>query len=260
MTNILLENETLTSINDNIKLIQNKNGLTFGTDAFLLASYIKEQKNCMAVELGGGTGIISLLCASRGKFSKIHCLEIQEDFANIIERNAQLNELSDKVISICKDIREFRSIDLGYEVDVVFSNPPYMKADSGKRNEHDEKYIARHEVCGNIDDFCASAKRLLKHGGFFYCVWYKQKPVLILFLKSARRLLKNGGTPYRGVVQFGRTLGLGPRSRMFKSCRPDHLLVKFLTGSKIFDIIYIEIKCRQENCKYIHYRVNILSK
>ena len=171
MTNILLENETLTSINDNIKLIQNKNGLTFGTDAFLLASYIKEQKNCIAVELGGGTGIISLLCASRGKFSKIHCLEIQEDFANIIERNAKLNELSDKVISICKDIREFRSIDLGYEVDVVFSNPPYMKADSGKRNEHDEKYIARHEVCGNIDDFCASAKRLLKHGGFFYCVW-----------------------------------------------------------------------------------------
>ena len=171
MTNILLENETLTSINDNIKLIQNKNGLTFGTDAFLLASYIKEQKNCIAVELGGGTGIISLLCASRGKFSKIHCLEIQEDFANIIERNAKLNELSDKVISICKDIREFRSIDLGYEVDVVFSNPPYMKADSGKRNEYDEKYIARHEVCGNIDDFCASAKRLLKHGGFFYCVW-----------------------------------------------------------------------------------------
>jgi tRNA1Val (adenine37-N6)-methyltransferase len=46
-----------------------------------------------------------------------------------------------------------------------------MKCTSGKRNESDEKYIARHEVCGNIADFCASASRLLKHGGKFVCVW-----------------------------------------------------------------------------------------
>lgn len=171
MNSILLENETLTSVNENIKLIQKKNGLTFGTDAFLLASFIKAQKNAIAVELGGGTGIISLLCASREKLAKIYCLEIQKDFADIIDRNAQLNSLDNKVSSLCADVRDIRSTDLGFEVDVVFSNPPYMKADSGKRNESDEKYIARHEVCGDIGDFCACAKRLLKHGGFFYCVW-----------------------------------------------------------------------------------------
>jgi tRNA1Val (adenine37-N6)-methyltransferase len=46
-----------------------------------------------------------------------------------------------------------------------------MRSDSGKRNEHDEKFIARHEVFGGIDDFCACASRLLKHGGKFYTVW-----------------------------------------------------------------------------------------
>ena len=171
MNSILLENETLTSVNENIKLIQKKNGLNFGTDAFLIASFIKAQKNAIAVELGGGTGIISLLCASREKLGKIYCLEIQKDFSDIIDRNAQLNSLDNKVSSLCADVRDIRSTDLGFEVDVVFSNPPYMKADSGKRNESDEKYIARHEVCGDIGDFCACAKRLLKHGGFFYCVW-----------------------------------------------------------------------------------------
>ena len=30
----------------------------------------------------------------------------------------------------------------------------------------------------------------------------------------------------RGVTQFGRVLGLGPRCRRFKSCRPDHFLLK----------------------------------
>ena len=152
-------------------MIQNQNGLTFGTDAFLLASFIKAQKHSVAVELGGGTGIISLLCASKEKFKEIHCIEIQKDFAGIIERNSILNGLSKKVIPLCKDIRDVKVSDIGPEVDAVFSNPPYMKTDSGKRNEHDEKYIARHEVCGDIGDFCTCAKRLLKHGGFFYCVW-----------------------------------------------------------------------------------------
>ena len=46
-----------------------------------------------------------------------------------------------------------------------------MRTDSGKRNLSDRKYIARHEVCGGIEDFCAAAGRLLKHGGRFYCVW-----------------------------------------------------------------------------------------
>ena len=171
MNNIILENEKLTEVNENIKLIQKKNGLTFGTDAFLLASFIKAQKGGIAVELGGGTGIISLLCASREKFKAIYCVEIQEDFADIITRNVALNSLDSKVISLCDDVRNLKSAHIGCEVDAVFSNPPYMKVDSGKRNDHDEKFIARHEVCGDIGDFCACAKRLLKHGGSFYCVW-----------------------------------------------------------------------------------------
>ena len=171
MSEILLENETLTNVNENINLIQRKNGLTFGTDAFLLSSFIKEQKSGVAVELGGGTGIISLLVATREKFKKIYCAEIQQEFAEVIKRNVELNGLDDKIEPICIDIRNLKSATIGFEVDAVFSNPPYMKSDSGKRNDHDEKYIARHEVCGNINDFCACAKRLLKHGGFFYCVW-----------------------------------------------------------------------------------------
>ena len=167
----LLENETLTKVNENIELIQKKNGLTFGTDAFLLASFIKAQKSGIAVELGGGSGIISLLCASREKFKTIYCAEIQEDFAEIISRNATLNGLDNRIMTICEDIRNLKSASIGCEVDAVFSNPPYMKVDSGKRNDHDEKFIARHEVCGDINDFCACTKRLLKHGGFFYCVW-----------------------------------------------------------------------------------------
>ena len=167
----LSENERMDEVNEKISLIQKKDGLTFGTDAFLLASFIRPQKRALAVELGTGTGIISLLLAARERFSKIWALEVQEEFATLAARNVLLNRMETRVFVRHADLREFSVDELGKEVDVVFSNPPYMRTDSGKRNESDGKYIARHEVCGNIGDFCAAAARLLKYGGRFYCVY-----------------------------------------------------------------------------------------
>ncbi len=169
--NILFEGERLDFVNENIRLIQKKEGLTFGTDAYLLATFMRASKSAKALELGGGTGIISLLCASKGKFGDIYIAEVQEDFAQLCRRNAELNGLEDTVKTICADVRDLKIDDFGGELDIVFSNPPYMRMDSGKRNEHDAKFIARHEVCGTIDDFCEAAGRLLKFGGLFYCVY-----------------------------------------------------------------------------------------
>lgn len=167
----LSENERIDEVNEKISLIQKKDGLTFGTDAFLLAAFIRPQKRVFAVELGTGTGIISLLLAAKERFEKIWALEVQEEFATLAARNVLLNRMETRVLVRHADLREFGVEEIDREVDVVFSNPPYMRTDSGKRNESDGKYIARHEVCGNIGDFCAAAARLLKYGGRFYCVY-----------------------------------------------------------------------------------------
>lgn len=169
--NLFREGERIDTVNEQLRLIQKKDGLTFGTDAYLLASFMRPQPKGRAVELGAGTGIISLLCAVRKRFSYIDALEIQEDFAEMAQRNVQLNGLNDRMKIHHADLRGISFDAFGGEVDVVFANPPYMRTDSGKRNESDRKYIARHEVCGGIHDFCHAAKRLLKHGGKFYCVW-----------------------------------------------------------------------------------------
>ena len=185
---ILAPDERLDKVNENITIIQKKDGLTFGTDAFLLASFIKSASNKSAAELGAGTGIISLLLAQRNKLSKIFALEIQKDFADITERNARLNGLDNKIQALNADVTKIRAVDLGGELDVVFSNPPYMKVDSGKRNESEAKYIARHEACGDINDFCAAGFRLLKHGGKFYVVWRPDRLCDLLFALRANRL------------------------------------------------------------------------
>lgn len=165
-------------------MIQKKNGLTFGTDAYLLYAYMRPQKAALAVDLGAGTGIVSLLALAGGKFAHVYAVEVQESFAELIGRNAALNGLSDRLSVVGRDLRTLAAKDLGREVDAVFTNPPYMTVFSGKANEHSEKYIARHEVCGGISDFCRAASRLLKFKGRFYAVY---RPDRLSELMSAMR-------------------------------------------------------------------------
>ena len=44
------------------------------------------------------------------------------------------------------------------------------------------------EVMGGIDDFCAAAYRLLKHGGKFYCVWRPDRLVGLICAMRNNRL------------------------------------------------------------------------
>lgn len=171
----LREHETLHEVNEHIRLIQREDGLTFGSDAYLLAAFVRGKRTASAVDLGSGTGIIPLLCLARSKAATCTAVEIQPAFSELIARNAALNGMADRLIPLCADVRDIWAADIGGEVDLVTANPPYMAPHSGARNETDEKYIARHEVCGTVGDFCAAAGRLLKHGGRFCCVFRPER-------------------------------------------------------------------------------------
>lgn len=169
---LIYEDEKLEAVNENIRLISKKDGLTFGTDAYLLASYVTASPTARAVDLGSGTGILPMLLVARKKITTAVAVEIQEDFASLIGRNAALNGMSEQITPLCADVRTLPNGTLPSEcADIVLSNPPYMKADSGKANAHTAKFIARHEVLGNIGDFCRAASALVKYGGKFYCVY-----------------------------------------------------------------------------------------
>lgn len=168
---ILNNDERINEINESLRLIESENGLTFGTDAYLLASFLPKRSRLTYAELGLGTGVVSLLALSRKKCAHVYGIEVQERFCSIAKRNIELNGFEGRLDVICKNVCEVRACDCGGEVDIVFSNPPYMKNDSGRANESDEKNIARHEVYAKIDDFCACANRILKHGGYFYVVY-----------------------------------------------------------------------------------------
>ncbi len=181
---MIFEDERINEINENLRLIEKKDSLTFGTDAYLLSAFLPKKSNSIGAELGCGSGVISLLAITKKKCAHVYGIEVQEPIANVAKRNGELNGLSEKFTVINKDLREVKSSDIGKEVDFVFSNPPYMKSSSGKANLNDQKNISRHEVFGEIEDFCKCASRLLKHGGDFYVVY---RPDRLIDLISALR-------------------------------------------------------------------------
>lgn len=164
----LLPDERLDVVSDRIKLIQKKKGFCYGTDAVLLASYVKPSRGT-AVELGAGSGIVSFLCEAHKKAERIYAIELNDSAYDMLRRSVELN--SSSVIPQKRDVRELGPAEFGGECAAVFSNPPYMKSDSGFLNGDEIKRGARHEMAGDINDFCAAAGRLLSTGGSFYCVY-----------------------------------------------------------------------------------------
>ena len=196
----LKEFEILQEVNEHIRLIQRVDGLTFGSDAYLLAAYVRGKRSAVAVDLGSGTGIIPLLCLAREKAATFTAVEIQPTFGELISRNAELNGMTDRLAPVIADVRDITADTLGGEVDLVTANPPYMAPDSGARNTSDAKYIARHEVCGTVQDFCSTAGRLLKHGGKFYCVFRPERLADLFEGLRAAHLEPKRITPVQATV------------------------------------------------------------
>ena len=138
----LLPGERLDAINENLRLIQKTDGLTFGTDAYLLSAFLKPSSRARGAELGGGTGVLSLLALTRQKLVHTDVFEIQPEFAELCRRNAVLNNLAERMTVWEGDVRDIAG---EQKLDVVYSNPPYMKADCG-RNTDDIPCRMHHEL------------------------------------------------------------------------------------------------------------------
>jgi tRNA1Val (adenine37-N6)-methyltransferase len=165
----------LDKINEDISIYQYTEGFLYGTDAVLLAAYVKLKKGAVCVELGTGTGIIPTLLCHHKNPSKIFAFEIQEDYVALARENAELNGFSDRIEVIHENVRDITPSYLrpyGVEaVDFVVSNPPYMKQTSGALGLSDRKMVARHEMHSDISDFARAGANLLKNGGDMYIVY-----------------------------------------------------------------------------------------
>ena len=178
----LKENERIDDLEyKDLKIIQNAKGFCFGIDSVLISDFARDVKNnSIGVDLGTGTGIISILLAAKTNLRKIIGIEVQKEVADMAKRSVELNNLQDKIEIINMNIKDF--LPQRETFDFVVTNPPYKKLETGKTNESEYKYISRHEVTANLEDFIKVSRYLLKDKGAFYMVHRPDRLVDIMEL------------------------------------------------------------------------------
>jgi tRNA1(Val) A37 N6-methylase TrmN6 len=162
------EDETLdTFYHGQILVLQKKKGYRFSIDAPLLADFIHTKRTDNILDIGTGSGVISLLLSIK-PFGHVTALEIQDSLVDLARRNVKLNNLTERIHIVQGDIRDFVSRE---KFDVIFSNPPYIKQMSGRLSPSDEKTVAKHELKINIFDIMQKMTELLKEEGKAYFIF-----------------------------------------------------------------------------------------
>jgi len=170
-----MSNTKTTEINNGIRLTEFTDGLLFGTDALLLARFVKGGPRKKGVDIGTGSGPISLILLSENKAAHMTGIEIQPKYADLANSNAITNGFGERFIAVCGDAKNPVGLYPTGEADFVVSNPPFMKAASGKHNDTESKTIARHEEFLPPEALCAAASLYLKYGGCFYVVYRPER-------------------------------------------------------------------------------------
>ncbi len=164
-----------------LKIIQDKTGFCFGIDSVLLSDFAKGIKeNSKVLDLGTGTGIIATLLCGKTKLKEIIGVEIQNEVYKMAIKSIKLNKLENKFKIINEDILNINKKLEKNTFDVIVTNPPYKKKDTGIKNEDCKKIISRHETTATLEDFIKISKDLLKDKGEFYMVHRLERLVDIL--------------------------------------------------------------------------------
>ena len=183
---ILLPGERFDDLQRNgYKIIQNPQKFCFGMDAVLLSGFARVKKTERVIDLGTGTGIITILLEAKTPGEHFTGLEIQPESADMAARSVRYNGLEDRISIVTGDIKDAANLFGASSFDVVTSNPPYMTKEHGLVNDADAKTIARHEVLCSLEDLISQTAKLLKPNGRCYFVHRPFRLVEILSMMSA---------------------------------------------------------------------------
>ena len=160
---------------DGLLLLQHKDCYKLDSASVLLAwfaaSFVRKGKPCEMLELGSGTGGVSLLVSTRCKNAHVDGVELVELAYKMFCENVKLNKLDERITPYHCDLRELPSDIKNKSYDVVFMNPPFYDGTRGSvtdtsiKSEHESK--ARFSEQGGLEDFVqAQSLRTRTSGGF----------------------------------------------------------------------------------------------
>lgn len=139
--------------------------LKVGTDSMLLGSFISNDLKLQGLDLGAGTGVLSLMLAQKNQKLQIDAVEIDTNVAKECVLNFQNSKWRKNLKCITADYLQFP---FKKKYDLIFSNPPYhfeniLSPDNGVN-------ISKHSLLSDYIQFFQLVKQLLTENGDFWII------------------------------------------------------------------------------------------
>jgi tRNA1Val (adenine37-N6)-methyltransferase len=156
------------------------------TDACLFGAWMADEinneelkiNNCL--DIGTGTGLLSLMLAQKNLEVGITGVEIDEDAGEQANENFNASLWKDRVDILKGDVKEY---DFPEKFDLIISNPPFYEREL--RSESEKKNLAHHSENLTLGELLSIIKKYLNPGGFFFLLLpYKRN-------EEIKKLLKN---------------------------------------------------------------------
>ena len=144
---------------------QDVNTHKVGTDAMLLGAYIDTSRQSLALDIGAGTGVLSLMLAQRNPTIQITCIEIDEKSSEECSTNIKESPWSNRIQLINNDFIDYQ---FTHKFDLIFTNPPYYLTDNSS-NESNER--TKHITPGSLLSWLNKIVELLTAKGDFWMIW-----------------------------------------------------------------------------------------
>ena len=191
------------------KIHQNNAAMKIGTDGILLGAWADLSDKKKGIDIGSGTGIISIMLCQRNEILEIDSIEVSEKAVLDAKKNIKNCKWNERINLIHKDLKLFSTEN---KYDLIISNPPYFQK-SLKPKDLD-RLKARHEVSLNYKDVLNfSEKHLLKNGTINLILPIDQKQEVIEYAekfglyvsKECIVFPKPNKNPHRLLIELSKT-------------------------------------------------------
>jgi tRNA1Val (adenine37-N6)-methyltransferase len=162
---------------------QDRCAMKIGTDGVLLGAWTPIINNPYNVlDIGAGTGILSLMLAQRSNAEQIDAIEIDEDAYEQCVENFEASPWGDKLFCFHAGLDEFVD-EPEDEYDLIISNPPFYTDDY--KSDNTSRDLARFEDALPFEELIEAAALLLSDNGIFSVIIpYKEEERFVSMCKE----------------------------------------------------------------------------
>lgn len=153
------------------------------TDSMVLSHFIRLPARARVLDLGSGCGTLGLLLCARDSGCHVTGIELDEAGHKAAMENIRRNGLTDRMKSICGDLRQQTKELPAGSFTTCISNPPYFSSGPAA-----QLTAARREDYCTLEELISSAARSLKYGGDFYLVHRPERLGEILYQAGRHQL------------------------------------------------------------------------